>query len=137
MLACVIESHVMGESKNVSSKSRHLKLRGLPSQANMLPENENNAARDFFLALDTECQGQAPHAAATKRDSDSRQGEVKTSRDDFLPAPRFLGSSPLIWGLQFQSCLRLDICKSEWVLSEHPPVWAGEGCISPAAPSLD
>ena len=26
----------------------------------MLPESENNAAREFFLTLDTECRGQVP-----------------------------------------------------------------------------
>lgn len=30
--------------------------------ANMLPENENNAAREFFLTLDNECRGQVPWA---------------------------------------------------------------------------
>eukprot|EP00439_Symbiodinium_sp_Y106_P070852 s2051_g12.t1 len=30
--------------------------------ANMLPESENNAAREFFLTLDTECRGQVPWA---------------------------------------------------------------------------
>jgi len=28
--------------------------------ANMLPESENNTARDYFLALDVECRGQVP-----------------------------------------------------------------------------
>ena len=55
---CVLSCRCFCVSAGRSVKAGSWSLKWNTCKANMLPENENNAARDFFLALDTECRGQ-------------------------------------------------------------------------------